>query len=103
MQVGGASCTANTDCNSGFCTDSVCCNSACGAGACDACSTATGATSNGVCKIKNGTTCDDGNAQTSGDICNVQGICGGKKVRNTRVSTTILLFYGKFTDQYRYE
>ncbi len=26
---GGAQCTTNTDCNSGFCTDNVCCNEAC--------------------------------------------------------------------------
>jgi hypothetical protein len=48
----GGSCTAASQCETGFCVDGVCCDSACGGGAtndCQACSLATGGGSDGVC------------------------------------------------------
>src|SRR6185436_14516504 len=45
----GTDCTANTDCNSGYCIDNVCCESTC-EGACVACSTLKkGSGANGTC------------------------------------------------------
>jgi hypothetical protein len=44
----GAMCAANSDCQSGFCTDGVCCNKAC-AGTCEACNlTGSGGTCTGI-------------------------------------------------------
>ncbi|MFO0755310.1 MAG: DNRLRE domain-containing protein [Byssovorax sp.] len=47
----GASCTSNSECVSGFCTDGVCCTDACAGGDtdCRACSVAAGGAQNGVC------------------------------------------------------
>ncbi|HET6280877.1 MAG TPA: HYR domain-containing protein, partial [Polyangia bacterium] len=48
----GGRCTSGTTCASGHCSDGVCCDNACGgddATDCQACSVATGATSNGTC------------------------------------------------------
>jgi MYXO-CTERM domain-containing protein len=72
----GASCATAADCGSGFCADGVCCNTACDAGDCDACSSAGGANKDGTCRLLSGTVCDDGNACTQTDTCNV-GVCAG--------------------------
>lgn len=72
----GASCTSAAQCASNFCVDGVCCNSACNAGVCDACSVAAGATQDGTCGLLTGPTCDDGNACTQTDTCQV-GVCSG--------------------------
>jgi hypothetical protein len=48
----GTSCTANSQCATGYCVDGVCCTSACGdglTGDCMACSVAAGAALNGTC------------------------------------------------------
>jgi hypothetical protein len=48
----GVTCTAASDCATGFCVDGVCCNDACGNGDpndCQACSAASGGTVDGIC------------------------------------------------------
>lgn len=61
----GVSCTAPSDCDSGYCVDGVCCDSAC-AGACDACSIASGAASDGVCGVVPDCTIDAGVGEDGG-------------------------------------
>ena len=85
----GRPCTENPACESGFCVDGVCCDSACGGSSlsdCIACSTATGATTEGVCAIvpdlgPTGTqrACNDGDLCTAQDHC-VAGTCTGSTV-----------------------
>ncbi|HTJ45672.1 MAG TPA: hypothetical protein VL463_26400 [Kofleriaceae bacterium] len=51
---GGGSCSANSQCQTGFCSDSKCCDTACGGGVltdCQACSVARGAQVDGQCGI----------------------------------------------------
>jgi MYXO-CTERM domain-containing protein len=75
----GTTCTAPSDCASGFCVDGYCCNTACGGGAatdCFACSVAAGASANGSCTALNGIPCDDNNACTATDVCQA-GTCVG--------------------------
>ncbi len=71
----GSSCTADADCASGYCSDNVCCDGACGGSApdCQACSVATGATTDGVCAtLPAGHLC----RPTAGD-CDVAESCDG--------------------------
>jgi len=71
-------CTANTDCASGFCVDSLCCDTACGGGDpndCVACSIAAGGSANGTCTaFADHTLCDDGLYCNGYDTC-LAGIC----------------------------
>lgn len=70
----GDECSTGEQCPSGFCVDGVCCDRACEAGPCEACSVSTGASADGVCALLTGPPCDDGDACTSGDICQA-GLC----------------------------
>lgn len=76
----GSTCSQNQECASGYCVDGVCCNSACDVGStgnCRACSVATGAQENGICKIiTSGNSCEDGNKCTRAGTCQ-QGKCIG--------------------------
>jgi hypothetical protein len=68
----GKTCDENNDCKSGACSDGVCCNSACGGNDkndCQACSAKEGASKDGVCTLRSGRTCNDGNACTKVDLC----------------------------------
>jgi len=80
----GSTCSQNQDCASGFCVDGVCCNSACGGNStsdCQACSVATGATSNGTCSARpTGAVCSDGNACTASDYCQAGTCTAGSPV-----------------------
>jgi MYXO-CTERM domain-containing protein len=76
----GTACTAPGDCASNFCVDGVCCLDGCGGGVvtdCQACSMAAGSTfPDGTCGfLAMGVACSDGSACTSGDTCNVTGMC----------------------------
>lgn len=77
----GAACSNNSQCASGFCVDSRCCDTACGGGSlsdCQACSTARGATTDGVCGVIAGPNlvfCRN-YAQIPG-ICDVREYCDG--------------------------
>lgn len=79
-QANGATCSAGTQCQSGFCVDGVCCNGACG-GVCLACSAATKASGvdDGICDFaKNGSDPHD-NCQAQGaPTCQQDGECDGK-------------------------
>jgi choice-of-anchor A domain-containing protein len=102
----GQACGSSNQCANGQCVDGVCCNTAC-AGACDACNlpghegtcspapstvqcrgaagtcdvaeycTGTGANCPADSKKPAGTTCNDGNAGTTGDRCEGAGVCTG--------------------------
>jgi MYXO-CTERM domain-containing protein len=75
----GATCSAPSDCASGFCVDGVCCNTACGGGSttdCFACSVAAGASANGSCTALDGIPCNDNNVCTATDVCQT-GTCVG--------------------------
>ncbi|MDC0741590.1 kelch repeat-containing protein [Polyangium mundeleinium] len=74
--VNGVACAAGVECQSGFCVDGVCCNTACNAGVCDACSVASGSATDGVCSTFSNKPCDDGDACTLADTCQV-GVCVG--------------------------
>ncbi|WP_437957422.1 kelch repeat-containing protein [Sorangium sp. So ce119] len=71
----GATCDVGSDCESGFCADSVCCDAAC-AGPCDACAAAAGASQDGVCTPLSGAACDDADACLVGGVCEA-GTCRG--------------------------
>jgi N-acetylneuraminic acid mutarotase len=73
----GTACAQSAECASGFCADGVCCDTACNAGPCDACSVMEGADTNGTCKLLTGPPCDDGDACTRTDTCQM-GVCTGK-------------------------
>jgi MYXO-CTERM domain-containing protein len=72
----GATCSAGSDCVSGFCVGNVCCSSACNGGSCQVCSIAAGATVDGTCALLTGKPCDDGDACTQSDTCQA-GVCTG--------------------------
>lgn len=72
----GTPCADGAECGSGFCVDGVCCDSPCDAGLCEACAVATGASNDGTCSGLTGAACDDGNACTQVDLCDV-GACVG--------------------------
>ncbi|WP_437724073.1 kelch repeat-containing protein [Sorangium sp. So ce861] len=72
----GAGCETDSDCNSGFCADSVCCDAAC-AGPCDACAAAAGASQDGVCTPVTGVACDDADACMAGGVCEAGACVGG--------------------------
>lgn len=72
----GDGCSLAAECATGFCADGVCCDNACDLGPCDACSIAAGASTDGVCTLVDGATCDDGNACTLMDSCS-NGQCVG--------------------------
>lgn len=80
----GELCHHAADCQSGFCADNVCCNTACDAGPCDGCSVLSGAKTAGECTPLTGPQCNDGNACTQSDICQV-GICVGGEPRQCKV------------------
>jgi hypothetical protein len=63
---------APDQCLSGFLADGVCCDAACDNGVCDGCSTATGATMDGVCTLV--PQCDDNNPCTV-DVCQAENGC----------------------------
>ncbi|MGK3992637.1 kelch repeat-containing protein [Sorangium sp. So ce1024] len=72
----GSTCTADSDCASGFCADGVCCDTGCASGPCDACSIAAGAATDGICTLFTGPSCDDNNTCTRTDVCQ-SGRCTG--------------------------
>ncbi|MFH1132760.1 MAG: lamin tail domain-containing protein [Pseudomonadota bacterium] len=69
----GETCSSITECQSGYCVDSVCCNTACGGGNtndCQACSIAQGASVNGTCANRaNGASCNDSIYCNGVDTC----------------------------------
>lgn len=69
----GATCSTNTQCDSGFCVDGFCCESAC-SGLCEACSTARkGSGSNGTCgPIASGVDPDN---ECTNSACSGTGVC----------------------------
>ena len=67
-QPNGNSCTFASQCLSNFCVDGFCCNSACN-GACNACSVATGASTNGSCASVSGA----GNPSCAPYLCRAAG------------------------------
>ncbi|AUX41687.1 uncharacterized protein SOCE26_031090 [Sorangium cellulosum] len=83
----GAACALPGECQTGFCADGVCCATACDAGPCDACSRAQGSPSDGACEPLTGPACDDGNACTRADTCQV-GACTGADPRVCRAPDT---------------
>ena len=72
----GESCSAGSECGSGFCADSVCCNVACGGNDttdCQACSATNGADENGTCKVLGSSyTC-----RGAVDVCDAAEVCNG--------------------------
>jgi hypothetical protein len=79
----GKACSATTDCDTGFCADSVCCDTACD-GDCLSCTVALKAdesTGDGTCGAsKVDTTCGDepscaAGVQTNADTCDAAGTC----------------------------
>lgn len=55
LRSNGDTCSANSECASGFCTDGFCCDQACGGGDdsdCQVCSKAKGATADGRCTLR---------------------------------------------------
>ncbi len=64
----GAECVNHGQCQSGICSLGVCCDTACTDSPCYACSTARGASQNGVCGPTRAQ-CDDGDLCTLGDSC----------------------------------
>jgi hypothetical protein len=72
----GATCSAGTQCTSGFCADGFCCNSAC-AGACQACSAALTSGTNGKCSSATDGTADPRGicALTAQSSCGTDGNC----------------------------
>lgn len=66
----GDPCASSLQCQSGFCVDGVCCDSACDGGEldCQACSTASGASVDGICGPTTGNSC-------TGAQCTQAGLC----------------------------
>lgn len=85
----GATCTAGTDCATGFCIDGVCCNTAC-SGNCLACN-APGAvgtcTQTSTCAQPNGSSCNLGGDCVSG-FC-VGGVCCDTACTGTCMSCNV--------------
>ena len=84
---GGEGCATGAECLTGFCADGVCCDTACDLGPCDACSVPAGSKFAGVCKILDGTKCDDGDACTQMDTCSA-GQCIGDDPKMCATSET---------------
>lgn len=72
----GETCTTGAECLTGFCVDGLCCDTPCDLGPCDACSKAAGSTTDGICTLLDGASCDDGDACTQIDTC-LSGQCIG--------------------------
>ncbi len=75
----GASCSAESECASGFCVDGVCCNTTC-TGTCEACGSGTTGTPGTCAPITAGTDpdneCAADAAQCRSGTCNGSGACG---------------------------
>lgn len=75
----GDSCSADTECESGFCTDGVCCQSACGGGVddCQACHGPATGGADGLCLPNTvGSACGSASTECSGqDTCDGAGTC----------------------------
>jgi len=75
----GALCSADSECDSGLCVDSVCCASTCGGGDptdCQACSVAAGSSTNGSCELlAQGSTC-----RAAADLCDAEETCDGSNI-----------------------
>ncbi|MFO0548593.1 MAG: hypothetical protein U0271_09410 [Polyangiaceae bacterium] len=71
----GQACSTNDDCGSQYCVDGVCCNSLCGAGAadCQGCSVATGALTNGTCRVYSASSV----CRAATSECDVAEVCNG--------------------------
>ncbi len=65
----GGSCSLGSDCQSGWCSDSVCCNSACGNSAPDDCQACN---ASGICSTLSGTTC-----RAAAGVCDQAETCTG--------------------------
>ncbi len=110
QKAAGASCSADTECQSTHCADGVCCNTVCG-GTCEKCNlsatlgtctpmaagsqaahgscagygTTCGSACDGTTRASctfaaGGSSCSDGNACTYNDVCNGSGGCAGTAV-----------------------
>jgi YD repeat-containing protein len=67
----GLTCSADSQCTTGFCRNGVCCDTAC-TNACSACNV--GGTVGTCTALGNGANCNDGNACTLGETCQ-SGVC----------------------------
>jgi N-acetylneuraminic acid mutarotase len=68
----GQPCSSSANCASDFCVDGVCCDTPCGKGVsddCQACSTATGAPTDGTCALLTGTACAADSNICTADTC----------------------------------
>ncbi|HEY0709825.1 MAG TPA: hypothetical protein VGG33_23630, partial [Polyangia bacterium] len=82
----GKTCDESNDCKSGFCADGVCCNAACGGNDkndCQACSVQQGASKDGVCTLRTGRTCNDGDSCTKVDVCVASTVAPGAVCQGT--------------------
>jgi hypothetical protein len=102
----GATCSANSDCGSGYCVDGVCCNTACGGGSttdCQACSVAAGAAQDGVCgALTTGTcapTCITIQRGTSGTVADTHVVSTSA---STNYGTNAILSTGGISGSTRY-
>lgn len=73
----GTSCSAASQCQSGFCVDGVCCASACGGGAadCQACSVAASGTTDGTCTPLSAAVAPTQTCRPSAGACDVAEVC----------------------------
>jgi hypothetical protein len=87
----GTSCTAGTECGSGFCAQGVCCNTAC-AESCYACtSKLTGSSPDGTCAVVSSGVTDPAGACTAGTTtsCGNSGSCDGNGACEKYGSSTV--------------
>jgi hypothetical protein len=89
----GAVCTANKQCQSGFCVDGLCCDKACD-GQCETCKKAEGADDDGSCGgLLEEKTCDDESECTTDDVCKL-GKCEGETKDEASVCANGACFEG---------
>ena len=76
MLAAGATCSADTDCASGPCLDSVCCAKAC-AGTCLSCSATVTGQADGICAPVQAGSDPHDDCTKSTDVCGLDGQCDG--------------------------